>query len=182
MRRGGLTMENALASFPDIAAGRRVRMDGLAPVKVLTPAASVMPVLFRLRLATMGYALSPCGPMYAPKTPLEKREPRFVPGRIASQHASNTSQYFKGLGSSGAILRRTLGARRPRRRAGAIHAVAPGAYRLSQDRRGARWPPQDRGARPRRRAAAPGIRCPVSGKSATMMGARCDGFFLCAGR
>ncbi len=32
IRRGSLTMENAPASFPDIVAERRVRIDGLAAV------------------------------------------------------------------------------------------------------------------------------------------------------
>ena len=57
---------------------------GWRPLRGYTPAASMMPVLSCLRLATMGYALSPYGPMYAPKTPLEKRVYHSVLRRIAS--------------------------------------------------------------------------------------------------
>ena len=171
----GLRRRTAMLPSSDIVAERRFCRDPLTRVKVSTPAASGMPVLSRLRLATIGYALSPCGPMYAPKTPLEKREPRFVPGRIASQHAPNTIRDSNGLGTAGAILERTLHSRRSRPVARTVHAVAPGAYPLSQDRRGARWPPQDRGAQPRRRPAAPGIRCRVSGKSAAMTDVPRDG-------
>ena len=48
-----------------------------------------------LRLATVGYALSPCVPMYAAENPLEKRESRSVPRRIACAWRSGSPLIYR---------------------------------------------------------------------------------------
>ena len=75
VHRRGQSGARPRATYQDVLDAPAHRVAEIVDGSFHTPAASVMPVASWLRLATIGCALSPCVPMYAPKTPWKSVNP-----------------------------------------------------------------------------------------------------------